>query len=144
MRVRNSDSVLDLGCGYGAVGIVASGIAKNVLMTDVNRRALKYAQKNLEYNRINGAEIRYSDLYSHITDKLFDVILVNPPISTGMQVCYSIINGAKKYLSPGGTLQLVARHAKGGERLEAKMKEVFGNVTTLAKSGGFRVYLSEN
>ena len=45
-------------------------------------------------------------------------------------------------LKEKGSLQLVARHNKGGETLSKYMEEVFGNMETLVRQGGYRVYLS--
>ena len=55
-----------------------------------------------------------------------------------------MIEKAKDHLKKGGLLQIVARHKKGGKSLEAKMKEVFGNVEAIAKKSGYRVYISKN
>jgi 16S rRNA G1207 methylase RsmC len=63
-------------------------------------------------------------------------------MAAGRKICYKIIEEAKKHLKKNGTLQLVARHQKGGKMLEKKMQEAFGNVEAIAKKSGFRVYLS--
>ena len=65
-------------------------------------------------------------------------------MAAGRKICFKIIEDAKQHLKKGGTLQLVARHQKGGGQLEKKMQEVFGNTEVLSKKSGFRVYLSKN
>jgi len=137
--------VLDLGCGYGVVGIaIKKCLPKtDVTMVDVNERAISLAKKNAEKNNVD-VKILQGDLYEPIKDEKFDVILVNPPYVAGREVCYKIIEESIKHLNKKGTLQLVARHNKGGAMLEKKMKEVFGNVNTLAKKAGYRVYESKN
>ena len=136
-------NVLDFGCGWGFVGVV---IAKcfpkaNVMMSDVNKRALLYAKKNLKENNAT-ARVIESDCFSNIEDK-FDVILVNPPQKAGLELCYKMITESKEHLNSGGKLFLVARHKIGGKRLMEKMNDVFGNVDTASKKSGFRVYVSK-
>jgi len=72
----------------------------------------------------------------------FDVILLNPPQTAGRKLCFRMIEESRKYLKKGGSLQLVARHNKGGRVLSEKMEEVFGNLETIARKGGYRVYVS--
>ena len=72
-----------------------------------------------------------------------DTILFNPPQKIGKQGCFDLISDCYSLLKKSGSLQLVARHNKGGKVLRSYMEELFGNVSDLAKSGGFRVYYSE-
>ncbi|MBW3002121.1 methyltransferase [Candidatus Woesearchaeota archaeon] len=141
--VNKQDKVLDLCAGYGPIGIAVKKIFPDtqVFLTDINKRATNLAKKNSKLNKTK-VTIKSGDLYEPYSDEKFDVILVNPPIAAGRTICYKIIEEAITHLNKEGTLQLVARHQKGGRMLEKKMQEVFGNVETLAKKGGFRVYLS--
>ncbi|MCM2325761.1 MAG: methyltransferase [Candidatus Woesearchaeota archaeon] len=135
-------SVLDLGCGIGVIGIALKlkdpGLA--VSMVDINENAVAISKKNIKLYDLK-IDIKLSDLYSRVDGK-FDTILSNPPQSAGRKVCFEIIEKAPLYLNDSGTLQVVARHNKGGSVLEEKMQEVFGNVRQVAKGSGFRVYLS--
>ena len=137
--------VLDFGCGYGPVGIV---IAKffpetEILMTDINRRAIKLAKMNFELNQVFNAIANHRDLFKNINEK-FNTILVNPPQTAGKELCFKIIEQSKEHLKENGLFQLVARHNKGGKSLEKKMKDVFDNVKVIAKKSGYRVYVSKN
>ncbi len=133
--------VLDLGCGYGAVGVAVAPECEEVVLSDVNERAVSAARNNIRTNHIMNAEAVKSDLFRNVKGK-FDTILLNPPQSAGKDVCFSMIEGAKKRLNAEGTLQLVARRSKGGRQLESHMENVFGNVRVLARGSGFRIYLS--
>lgn len=141
--VKKKWKILDLGCGYGVVGIA---IAKSfptteIVMVDVNKRAVKLARMNLKLNKVDNVKVLDSDLFEKMNQK-FNTIIVNPPQKAGKEICFKIIEESKDYLEKGGLLQLVARHNKGGKTLEQKMKGVFGNVKEMAKKGGYRVYIS--
>lgn len=140
MIIEKSQDFLDLGSGYGVIGIVASRLGANVSMSEVNLRALMLIRKNLKENNIK-AEVIDSNAFESI-NKEFDNICLNPPISAGMKLCQELIQESFNHLKTGGMLQLVARHNKGGSRLEKIMKEIFNNSKVIAKKGGFKVYVS--
>jgi len=135
--------ILDLGCGYGAVGIsIAKAFPRaRVFMTDINKRAVKLALKNITLNNIK-AEVKQGGLFEKIKEK-FDTILVNPPQKAGKEICFSMIEQSFGYLKDGGLLQLVARHNKGGKSLKKKMESVFKNIETMEKKKGYSVYISQ-
>ncbi|NTV22793.1 MAG: class I SAM-dependent methyltransferase [Nanoarchaeota archaeon] len=142
MQIKPKDRVLDLGCGIGTVGVYVK--KKNpeaeVILSDTNERAVFLAKKNLKLYHLD-CPVIISDVFSKI-DGSFDVILLNPPQAAGKDVCFAMIEGAARHLVPNGSLQLVARHAKGGASFEKKMSNVFGNVSQIGKKSGFTVYKS--
>ncbi len=142
VRIYKNWHVLDLGCGYGAVGVTLAKAHPDlqVVLSDVNARAVKLARKNAAQNNVVIKEIT-SDGFEHITEQ-FDTILLNPPQTAGKKVCERLIVESEKHIVSGGLFQLVARHNKGGAQFEKFMKEVFGNVEQTAKQSGFRVYVS--
>lgn len=143
MKIADGERALDLGCGYGPIGITAAALAPHghVVLTDVNERAIWLAKKNIKHNKIHNAEVRKGYLYETAPEK-FDCILTNPPVRVGMETLFKIIEGAKEHLNSGGTLQIVVRTKHGAKRISGKMNETFGNVYELTKKGGYRVYLS--
>lgn len=143
MIIKDGSKVLDLGCGYGVLGIVAARIGRDVkvILTEINRRAANLAEKNLERNAVSNAEVRRGSFYEPVPGEVFDVILCNLPMSAGLKVVYRIIEESKDHLAEEGSLQVVVR--RGAGRIKEKMHATFGNVTTLAKKGGYRVFLSE-
>lgn len=143
--IHDNWRLLDFGCGYGVIGIA---IAKayptaKVLMSDINKRAVGLAKKNIELNNLKSASAVQSDLFQNIHEK-FNTILLNPPQSAGKELCIKMISESKEHLLSGGLFQMVARHNIGGSQLEKEMKRVFGNVRQIAKKSGFRIYVSEN
>jgi len=135
--------VLDIGCGYGVIGITLKKEFPTVqiYMSDINKRAVEFAKINAKDNNID-ADIRQGSLYEPWDDMKFDHIISNPPIVAGKEVWMKLIEGAFEHLEDGGTLQLVAYHNKGGERIRNYMKEIFGNAEDIWKEGGIRIYLS--
>ncbi|MEK6947488.1 MAG: methyltransferase, partial [Nanoarchaeota archaeon] len=110
-------------------------------MTDINKRAVMLAKKNAELNNVK-AEIYQGNLYEKIKDNDFDAVVSNPPNTAGKELCFRLIEESKNYLKQDGSLQIVARHNKGGKTLSKKMEEVFGNVKVIAKKSGYFVYMS--
>ena len=142
MVVDKKYDVLDIGCGIGILGIAAAKLFDaNIVMSDINERAVMLAKKNIKLNNIK-SDIYQGNLYDKIKKNDFDVVLSNPPQTAGKEVCFKLIEESKNYLKNNGSLQLVARHNKGGKTLSKKMEEVFGNVKVIAKEAGYWVYLS--
>jgi 16S rRNA (guanine1207-N2)-methyltransferase len=142
--IKEGFSVLDFGCGYGVVGVSIKKLypETKILMTDINERAVMISNRNIKLHNLKGIEARKSDIFSDIKES-FDTILLNPPQTAGRDICFRMIEESKDHLNFDGTLQIVARHNKGGETLSKKMEEVFGNVKDIAKKAGFRVYFSQ-
>jgi 16S rRNA (guanine1207-N2)-methyltransferase len=141
MVLPKSGCVLDVGCGYGAVGIAAAAFNPNlkVFLTDVNMRAVRLAQENITRNRIANAETRWGYLYEPVEGLSFGCILSNPPVSAGMETVKAIITEAPKVMTRNGTLQMVVRSKISGKILPSVFESVFGNCTVLSRESGYRV-----
>jgi len=137
--------VLDMGCGYGAVGIAAATFNPklHVVMVDVNVRAVRLARRNIKLNQVCNAEVRRGHLYEPVRGMLFQCILSNPPVSTGLSTVETIITEAPKYMTKKATLQMVVKSKIGGKRLQQIFHETFGNCTILARESGYRVLMAE-
>tara|TARA_Y100000310_G_C20588892_1_gene766918 strand:- start:29 stop:619 length:591 start_codon:yes stop_codon:yes gene_type:complete len=142
--IINEGRVLDMGCGIGIVGIVVAKYFPDIMvvMTDINKRAVKLAKRNIKLNNVDNVEVRHGNLFEPINEK-FNIILINPPQKAGKKLCFEMIEKSADYLVKKGLLQIVARHNKGGKELSKRMREVFGNVKDIAKKAGYRVYVSE-
>lgn len=145
MVLPEKGCVLDVGCGYGAVGIAAAAFnpSLRVFMVDVNDRAVWLAKQNIEINSVSNAEVRRGYLYEPVRDLMFNCVLSNPPISSGMETVKAIIYEAPKHMIGKATLQMVLRSKIAGKRLQSIFEEVFGNFNVLARESGYRVLIAE-
>ena len=136
--------VLDIGCGYGAIGIAAARMTEGgrVILTDVNERAAGLARKNLRANGIANAEVREGDLYAPVSGLRFDHILCNPPIRAGRSIVDRIVHEAPAHLLDGGSLWIVARTRQGADAIRARMERAFGNAAVVRRGSGYKVLRS--
>jgi 16S rRNA (guanine1207-N2)-methyltransferase len=139
MRVSPTARVLDLGCGYGAIGIVAAKLATrgHVTLVDSDIRATRLAQRNLELNGVENAEVVLGDGVRDLPPKSrFDVVVSNPPTHSGREVLDEMVAGAYKVLRPRGQLYLVINRLLS---LRREVEAVFGNAEAVERSKGFVV-----
>jgi 16S rRNA (guanine1207-N2)-methyltransferase len=145
MVLPEKGCVLDVGCGYGPVGIAAAKFNPklHLFLTDVNRRAVLLARQNAEKNRAHNVEIKQGSLYEPVKDLCFNAVLSNPPVSAGMMTVESIISGAPAIMSTGATFQMVIRSKIGKKTLPEVFTEAFGNFNVLAIESGYRILIAE-
>ena len=135
-------NILDLGCGYGTLGLTIALFNKDarVTLADVNTRALalcKKSARNLEVE--SRVTILQSDVYENIEGP-YDSIVINPPIRAGKKVTYAMYEGAKQRLTYGGSLFIVIRKAQGALSAKEYITELFGNCTLLERHKGYHIY----
>ena len=135
-----SGDVLDLGCGWGAIGVAVARAYPDcrVVMADVNHRALALCRDNLQRNHAQ-AECIESDGMAQLMDRTFDAVITNPPIRAGKQVIYRMFSDAARCLREDGALYLVIRKQQGAESCMKYLKTLYASVEKLVKSGGFWV-----
>jgi len=131
--------VLDLGCGYGFIGLAVKILnpQADVVLCDVNQRALSLARENAK--RLNLlVDVRESDGYSGI-DGRFDAILTNPPVRAGKAVYYPWFEGAPERLNLVGALYVVLQRKQGAPSAAKRLGEMFPHVETIARDAGYHV-----
>lgn len=141
LMVGPCELVLDLGCGYGAIGIVAARLSEGgrVILSDVNERAVALARENVASNGIVNAEVRLGDLYEPVADMMFNLIVCNPSIRAGRGVVDRIVSEAPNHLLDSGSLWLVARTKQGADSLRRRMATAFGKAEIAKRGSGFKV-----
>ncbi len=137
--------ILDVGCGYGPVGLsVAYAFPRvKVEMVDVNERAVQLAQENAELNQISNINIHESNIFSSVENTSFAAILTNPPIRAGKQVVHEIFERSFEHLRPGGELWVVIQKKQGAPSAMDKMENLFGNVDVIVKKKGYFILMSK-
>lgn len=142
---KTDASLLDVGCGYGPIGITLAKLnpSFNVTMVDINERAVSLANKNIKDNGISNAVAMKSYIYDAIDpNSRFTYILTNPPIRAGKQVVYGIYDGAYKHLEKNGELWVVIQKKQGAPSSMKHLEEVFGNCEVVAKEKGYFILKS--
>jgi len=136
-----SGSLLDMGCGYGAMGII---LAKEYNLTlyqaDINPRALRLTAENAAKNGVM-SNIAASDCFKQIQG-FFDTVVINPPIHAGKNVIFEMYEGAYKHLHLGGSLYIVILKKHGAESSIKYLNKIFGNCHVQYKKRGCYVLKS--
>ena len=143
LEVNQGETVLDVGCGYGPLGLsLAKAYGVQATMVDINNRALDLARQNAERNKVE-ATIFQSNIYEQVEGH-FDHVISNPPIRAGKQVVHEIIEKSKDFLEAGGDLTIVIQKKQGAPSAKSKMEEVFGNCEIVKKDKGYYILRSVN
>lgn len=144
LELAPGDDCLDLGCGYGAIGVAMAKLAPRgrTYLVDKDFVAVEFARKNAVLNRAENAEVRLSNGFSHLERLEFDVIAANLPAKTGKELLYLLLSDARAHLAPGGRLYLVT--ISGLRRfIERNVRELFGSYTKLKQGRSTTVALAE-
>ena len=142
LRVGSADRILDLGCGWGAVGVAAAKSAPlgRVVLTEVNRRAARLARQNLERNGVPNAEVRVGAFFAPVEGETFDLIATNPPYRIGREPILDLLREAPRHLNPGGRLVIVGKGSQGFRFYQDWLvRNWSGTVEVLGRGSGYRV-----
>ncbi len=136
-------SVLDLGCGYGAIGIILNKFLNlHVDMIDINKRAIHLTKMNIKDNECINTSAFVSDGYEYVTKK-YDYIVSNPPIRIGKERLYELIKDSKKYLNIDGKIYLVIRKEQGAKTFIKNFNDYY-KIEILDKKKGFYIISLKN
>lgn len=146
VEIGPAAEILDLGCGYGLLGIVAAKLAPQgrVVLVDRSMPAVESARENLELNGVTNAETMVGDGVEPVRGRRFDLVLCNPPFHAGRPADRAIgeklIREGASVLDPGGRLYVVCSEFLPYERV---MEQALGPVVEVTRQGGFKVLLAE-
>ncbi len=134
--------VLDVGCGYGVLGIIVNKITNlDVDMVDVNKRALHLSKRNIKENKCTNINVFESNCYENVTKK-YRTIITNPPIRAGKKIVYDILLNARSHLESDGVLYLVIRKEQGAKSTISDLKKYY-DVDIVNKSKGFYIIVAK-
>ncbi len=144
LPVGHSDLCLDMGCGYGPVGLTMAKLAPSgfVHLVDKDFVAVEYAKKNAHFNRIKNFNAYLSNGFSHIPRESFDIIASNIPGKVGKELLTVMISDARHYLKKNGILCIVCISGLR-EFFKRILKNIFGNCEIIATSKTYTVLLSK-
>ncbi|MCA1032753.1 class I SAM-dependent methyltransferase [Bacillus timonensis] len=135
----SSGDVLDVGCGYGPIGLTTAkeNPEVHVDMVDINERAVNLATENAKLNGVSNVSIYSSDLFENVTKTGFAAILSNPPIRAGKKVVHHIFEESFNRLIIGGELWIVIQKKQGAPSAIEKLSEIYGEVEVVEKKKGY-------
>lgn len=125
MEVRPTDLILEIGCGYGPIGVVAASLASQgrAILVDSNIRAVRLAEENIKLNSLTNATALLSDGFEAVNNRQFSVILCNPPSSSGIEIFEEFCQDSFSHLKLGGKLYFVTQ-----SRLKNAVKGIFERI----------------
>jgi len=140
---QTTGKILDLGCGYGVIGISLSLLnpSSDVTMVDINERAVELANRNIKLNNIKNAKAIQSDGFEKVVGK-FDVIVSNPPIRAGKKVIYPLFEQSIDFLNTNGAIYLVIQKKQGANSAFDKLESIYGNCEVINKDAGYWILKS--
>lgn len=144
LQINEDDDTLDLGCGYGPLGLTMARLAPkgSSLLIDKDFVAVDYSRKNAELNNIKNAEVILSNGFSQVGDRRFDLIVSNLPAKTGKELYYLYFYDALERLNPGGRIYVVT--ISGLRKfIQRAFQEVFGNYKKLKQGRTYTVAMAE-
>lgn len=137
--------LLDMGCGYGPIGITLAKTFPDrfVHMVDINQRALELAKENAALNNIKNVSIYESEGFSNINEPQFAAILSNPPIRAGKKIVHTIFEESALHLHSNGELWIVIQKKQGAPSAKKKLEELFAKVETVKKDKGYYIFCAK-
>ncbi|MGI2329594.1 class I SAM-dependent methyltransferase [Planococcus sp. YIM B11945] len=134
--------VLDVGCGYGPIGMAIAKAfpQKEVHMVDVNTRAIELAKKNAEKNGIQNVLVYESDGLASVGTMNFSAIVTNPPIRAGKDTVFRFYEEAYEKLAAGGSMWVVIQKKQGAPSTQEKLEKLFGEVRVADKKKGYFIF----
>lgn len=145
LKEEKVESLLDVGCGYGVLGITLKYFDKcdYVDMVDINERAVLLTKENIEYYKFSNSNCFVSNGFESINRK-YDRIVINPPIRAGKEVIYKMFDDSVNHLNENGALYIVIKKSLGAPSAMKKLSTIYKNVEIFKKDKGYYIIKSFN
>ena len=145
LKEEKVDRLLDVGCGYGVLGITLKYLhhANVVDMVDINERAVLLTKENIEYYKFSNSNCFVSNGFESINRK-YDRIVINPPIRAGKEVIYKMFDDSVNHLNENGALYIVIKKSLGAPSAMKKLSTIYKNVEIIKKDKGYYIIKSFN
>ncbi len=141
-KKREYENILDVGCGYGFIGITLSKMLnKHIDMVDINKRAVHLCKMNIDINKVD-AKVWESNIYEKVLNK-YDLIISNPPIRAGKDVLMEFLKGGLERLNKDGELWFVIAKDKGAKSVKKQLENI-STCEIVEKSNGFYIISAKN
>ena len=143
VEVNEADDCLDLGCGYGPIGLTLAKLAPKgrTCLVDKDFVAVEYSALNARLNGLENCEAFLSNGFSAVGERRFDLVASNLPAKVGKELLYLYLYDAFARMKPGGRLYVVT--ITGLRRFIARgFEEVFGNYDKVKQGRDYTVALA--
>lgn len=145
IEVAEDADCLDLGCGYGPLGLALAVLAPRgrTLLVDKDFVAVEYAGRNARANGLANAETMLSNGFDAIPrERRFDLVASNIPAKVGKELLAILLHDARDRLKPGGRLYVVTVNGLR-EFMKRNLREVFGSYDKLKQGAHYTVGMAE-
>lgn len=143
LEVKPDDRAIDLGCGYGPLGLTIARLAPqgHCLMVDKDFIAVEFAQKNAELNNINNVRVQLSDGLKHVGKESFTLAVTNLPAKTSNEHYYLFFQDIYEHLEPGGRVYVVVISGLR-QFIKRIFSEIFGNHEKIKQGKSYTVAMA--
>lgn len=141
--IKSDDDCLDLGCGYGPIGLTLAKLAPqgHTTLVDKDFMAVQYTQKNIALNNISNADALLSNGFDQIRDRQFDIVVSNIPAKVGNEMLSLFLHDAWRQLKPGGRFYVVTINGLR-DYMKRNFKEIFGNFSKCKQGKNYTVAMA--
>ena len=143
LDIKEDDDCLDLGCGYGPLGLTMAKLAPKgkTTLVDKDFKAVEYSNKNAELNQVKNAEALLSNGFDQISGRQFDIVVSNVPAKVGNEMLSLFLHDAYNQMKPGAKIYVVTITGLR-KYIKRNFEEVFGNYKKLKQGPNYTVAMA--
>jgi 16S rRNA (guanine1207-N2)-methyltransferase len=138
LEIDENDKCLDLGCGYGPIGLSVAKTAKSVEMVDKDFVAIELSNLNAQINKLPNAKAYLSDGFSNVESDKFTQIISNVPAKVGREQLSIMLYDAFDKMEAGGKITFVTINGLR-DFIKTNFKSVFGNYKKLKQGAKYTI-----